>query len=124
MPDDPLTSAFHAQLILVNGIRAEIADLMGTRQSQDFIQEVLGGIPTISSLLEFQQIISAINQQAVRSIQSYQISSLQMKFLHQRYQTLAAQYLGKEYAPGVVKILFKQLPPPLKQSLAQWFESL
>jgi hypothetical protein len=60
----------------------------------------------------------------VQAIQAYQLSSLQMQVLHQKTQILAAQYLGKEYAPGVVKDIFKQLPVSLKQSLTQWFESL
>ncbi len=124
MPDNSLESAFHAQLILVHGISQEILELLGNRQCQAFIGDILTSLPTIQSATELWQVTNTINQQSNRSLPSYQLNSLQMKALHQRMQILATQYLGKEYAPGVINDLFKQLPSHFKQPLIKWFESL
>ncbi len=124
MPDDLIGSAFQAQLLLINGVAAEIAELLGTNQGQTFTAEILAGISTIKSRSEFKQIIQIILHQPERSLQTFQLNSLQMKDLHQRMQLLAVQYLGKEYAPAVISDLFQQLPRHLKKSLAKWFESL
>lgn len=124
MSDDLLESAFHAQLLLVNGISEEISELLGNNQCQVFTTEILTNIPTIKSGAEFRQIIQIITHQPERSLQSFQLNGLQMNILHQRTQLLAMQYLGKEYAPEVIGDLFQQLPRHLKKSLTKWFASL
>jgi hypothetical protein len=124
MSNDLLESAFRAQLLLIHGIGGEISELLGSNHYQIFIAEILASIPTIKSEAEFRQIVQIIIHQPERSLQSFQLSGLQMNYLHQRMQLLAMQYLGKEYATEFISDLFPQLPMHLKKSLTQWFASL
>jgi hypothetical protein len=124
MSNDLLESAFRAQLLLIYGIGKEISELRGSNQSQIFSGEILASIPTIKSGTEFQQIIQIIINQPERSLQSFQLNALQMNMMHKKTQLLAIQYLGKEYAPGVISDLFQKLPRHLKTSLTKWFVSL
>lgn len=118
-PDPRLESVFRAQMFLIDGLWAEVGELLGQNQAAAFGKEILVSLPTIPSLNDLLTVI-AIAMQPDKSIDPYALSGKQLSKLHQEIQKLGAKYLGKNYTKELLGDLQQQLPPRLKQSLQNW----
>jgi hypothetical protein len=122
-PPSSLTMVFGAQMYLLSRVSEEIAYLLGSAQRESFERSILAGIPTIGSLLELQQIMKIVGQDAQQSLQKYQPTDSQMQTLHQNLLVMSAEYLGKSYAAELIKDLRPQMPPALAKALTSWLRS-
>jgi hypothetical protein len=118
-PDPRLESVFRAQMFLIDGLWAEVGELLGQNQAAAFGKEILDNIPTISSIKDLLAAI-AIAMQPDKSIDSYAISGQQLIKLHQEIPKLGGKYLGKNYTKELLGDLQQQLPPRLKQGFQNW----
>jgi hypothetical protein len=118
-PDPRWESVFRAQLCLIDGLWAEVGELLGQNQAAAFGKEILISIPTISSL---QDLLAAmtIAMQPEQSIDRYALSGQQLSKLYQEIQKLGGKYLGKNYTKELLGDLQKQLSPRLNQSFQNW----
>ena len=120
-PDPRLESVFRAQMCLIDGLWAEVGELLGQNQAAAFGQEILVSLPTIPSLKDLLTAIS-IAMQPEKSIDLYAISGQQLIKLYQEIQKLGGKYLGRNYTKELLGDLQQQLSPRLKQSFQNWME--
>jgi hypothetical protein len=119
-PPDPRSEfIFRAQMCLIDGLWAEVGELLGQNQAAAFGKEILDSIPTISSLKDLLSAIS-ISMQLEKSIDKYAISARQLTELYKEIQRLGGKYLGKNYAKELLADLQLQLAPRLQQSFQNW----
>jgi hypothetical protein len=119
-PADPrLEFIFRAQMCLIDGLWAEVGELLGQNQAAAFGQEILAFIPTISSLKDLLNAIT-LAMQLEQSIDPYAISGRQLSELYQEIQRLGGKYLGKNYTKELLTDFQQQLSPRLKQSFQTW----
>ncbi len=119
LADPRLESVFRAQMCLIDGLWAEVRELLGQNQAAAFGTELLVSIPTISSLKDLLAAI-AIAMQPDKSIDIYAISGQQLSILYQEIQRLGGKYLGKNYTKELLGDLQRQLLPRLKNSFQAW----
>jgi hypothetical protein len=120
-PDLRLESVLRTQMYLIDGIWAEVRELLGQNQAAAFGKEILTNIPTISSLQDLLAVI-AIAMKSDTSMASYAISGQQLAQLYQEILRLGAKYLGKNYTKELLSDLQQKLPSRLKQSFQAWLE--
>jgi hypothetical protein len=118
-PDLRLESVFRAQMYLIDGLLAEVLELLGQNQAEAFAKEILASIPTILSLKDLTAAIS-IAMQPDKSIDAYALSGQQLSKLYQEIQRLGGKYLGKNYTKELLGDLQQQLSPRLNQSFQSW----
>ncbi len=118
-PDPRLEFIFRAQMCLIDGLWAEVGELLGQNQAAAFGKEILAFIPTISSFTDLLNVIT-LAMQLEQSIDTYAISGLQLSELYQEIQRLGGKYLGKNYTKELLADFQAQLSPRLKQSFQTW----
>jgi hypothetical protein len=121
LTDSGLESIFRAQLCLIDGLWAEIRELLGRNQAAEFGAEILNSIPSIRSIKGLLVTI-ALAMQPDRSIEPYIISHKQLLALHQEIYRLGGKYLGKKYLKEIIDDLQQGLQPQLKQELKAWLK--
>jgi hypothetical protein len=126
-PDLRLESVFRAQLCLIDGLWAEVEELLGQNQSAAFGKEILVSIPKISSRTELLSAVTIARQPEKSVLETLgttidptTISAQQLSKLYQEIQRLGDKYLGKNYTKELFGDLQQKLPPQLKQSLQNW----
>jgi hypothetical protein len=119
--DAGLESIFRAQLCLIDGLWAEIRELLGRNQSAEFGAEILNSIPSIRSIKGLLATI-ALATQPNQSIEPYIISHNQLLALHQEIHRLGGKYLGKKYLKEIIDDLQQGLQPQLRQELKAWLK--
>ncbi|WP_310425905.1 hypothetical protein [Chamaesiphon sp. VAR_48_metabat_135_sub] len=126
-PDLRLESVFRAQLCLIDGLWAELEELLGQNQSAAFGKEILISIPKISSRTELLAAVTIARQHGKSLVEPLgttidlaNISAQQLSKLYQEIQRLGDKYLGKNYTKELFGDLQQKLPPQLKQSLQNW----
>lgn len=118
-PDPRLEFIFRAQMCLIDGLWAEVGELLGQNQAAAFGKELLVTIPTISSLKELLAVIT-LAMQLDKSIETYSLSGQQLSQLYQDIKKLSEKYLGKNYARELLADFQRQLSPRLNQSFQTW----
>lgn len=121
LPDSRLEPIFRMQLFFIDGLWAEVRELLGPNQAAAFGTEILGLIPTIKSIKDLLAAIT-VAMQTDRSIETYMLSPRQLARLHQELPQLGAKYLGKNYTKELLGDLQQQLSPQLKQELQAWLK--
>jgi hypothetical protein len=112
---------------LIDGLWAEVEELLGQNQSAAFGKEILVSIPKISSRTELLSAVTIARQPEKSvleplgtTIDPTTISAQQLSKLYQEIQRLGDKYLGKNYTKELFGDLQQKLPPQLKQSLQNW----
>ena len=118
-PDPKLEFIFRAQMCLIDGLWAEVGELLGQNQAAAFGKELLVTIPTISSLKELLAVIT-LAMQLDKSIETYTLSGQELSQLYQDIKKLSEKYLGKNYARELLADFQRQLSPRLNQSFQTW----
>ncbi len=121
LPEPRLEPVFRAQLCFIDGLWAEVRELLGANQAAAFGTEILVSIPTIKSIKDLLAAIG-IALQPDRSIEAYLLSPRQLSVLHQEIQRLGGKYLGKNYTKELLGDLQQELSPQLKQELQTWLK--
>jgi hypothetical protein len=126
-PDLEVELVFRAQLCLIDGLWAEVKELLGQNQAVAFGREILASIPTISSIEGLVTAIEIASRSAKGSvlqpepkIDAYIISGQQSVLLYREIQQLGGKYLGKNYTKELLLDLQQQLAPQLQSSLRNW----
>ncbi len=117
-----LEPVFRAQLLFIDGLWAEVRELLGANQAAAFGNEILASIPTIKSIKDLLATI-AIAMQLDQSIAAYVLPPRQLLVLHQEIQRLAGKYLGRNYTKELLSDLIHGLSPQLKQELQTWLKA-
>jgi hypothetical protein len=120
-PDARLEPVFRAQLCLIDGLWAEIRELLGRSQAAAFGTEILDSIPRIKSIKDLLATI-ALATQPDQSIEPYILSKKQLFILHQEIHRLGCKYLGKNYLAEIIGDLEQGLQPQLKRELQAWLK--
>jgi len=118
-PDLRLEPVFRAQLCLIDGLWAEIRELLGRSQAAEFGTEILNSIPSIKSIKGLLATI-ALATQPNQSIETYILSKKQLYILHQEIHRLGRKYLGKNYLQEIIGDLEQGLQPQLRRELQAW----
>jgi hypothetical protein len=118
-PDPRMEFIFRAQMILIDGLWAEVGELLGQNQAAAFGQELLVSIPTISSLKDLLAVIT-LAMQLEKSIDAYALSGRQLSQLYSDIQRLGGKYLGKNYTKELLADFQQQLSPRLQPSFQTW----
>jgi hypothetical protein len=118
-PDLRLEPVFRAQLCLIDGLWAEIRELLGRSQASEFVTEILNSIPSMKSIKGLLATI-ALATQPDRSIETYILSNKQLFILHQEIYRLGRKYLGKNYLQEIIGDLEQGLQPQLRRELQAW----
>jgi uncharacterized protein YbdZ (MbtH family) len=119
-PADPrLEFIFRTQLILIDRLWSEVGEILGQNQAAAFGQEVIGSIPTISSLKDLLNAIT-VSMQSDKSIEAYALSGRQLAQLYQDLQKLGGKYLGKNYTQELLVDFHNKRSPRINQAFQNW----
>jgi hypothetical protein len=119
--DARLEPIFRTQLCFIDGLWAEVGELLGANQATTFGTEMLVSIPTIKSIKDLLAAI-AIALQPDKSIEAYMLAPRQISVLQQEIQRLGGKYLGKNYTKELLGDLQQELSPQLKQEFQVWLK--
>ncbi len=118
-PDLELEPVLRVQLILIDGLWAEVRELLGQNQAASFGTEILFNLPSIESLKDLLMVIT-LAVQPDKSLQEYALSHRQLLVLYRELRQIGSKYLGKNYTKELLGDLHKQLPSDLTQKLQAW----
>jgi hypothetical protein len=118
-PDLGLEPVLRVQLILIDGLWAEVRELLGQNQAASFGTEILFNLPSIESLKDLLTAIT-LAVQPDKSLQEYALSHKQLLVLYRELRQIGSKYLGKNYTKELLGDLHKQLPPDLTRKLQAW----